>query len=241
MGSSQEIFDIHTHVLPGIDDGADSWNESLNMMKTAWDSGVRKMIATPHFLPWEKQIIPEEIRHMCREAKDRFSERYGLQMMVYPGEELYYYSELLEDLENGKAMTMNETDCILVEFGVMVQFRDLMHAMQNLQRGGYRIILAHYERYKALRDEEHIKELLERGIMLQSNLEAIDGSFFDSNVKRIKRDYKRGYISFAASDMHNTVSRPPIRNSSLKRLSKCLDHSELREVLYENAHSVFER
>ena len=68
-----EIIDIHTHVLPGIDDGAENWDMSMEMLKIAWDSGVRRVIATPHFLPWKSQISPEKIRHMCREAQERFS------------------------------------------------------------------------------------------------------------------------------------------------------------------------
>lgn len=233
-----EIFDIHAHILPGIDDGAVNWDMSMEMLKTAWDSGVRKVIATPHFLPWERQIPPNEIRHMCREAQERFSERFDLNMKIYPGEELYYHSELLDDLESGKAMTMNGTDCALVEFGVMVLYGDLLRAVQKMQRAGYTFILAHYERYKALREEEHIEELLDRGVLLQSNLEALEGGLFDPEVRRIKRDYRKGRISFTASDMHDLSSRPPIQDKGVKRLSKFLDQSEIQRVLYGNANAV---
>ena len=241
MSGRMEIFDIHAHILPGIDDGAVNWDMSMEMLKTAWDSGVRKVIATPHFLPWERQIPPNEIRHMCREAQERFSERFDLNMKIYPGEELYYHSELLDDLESGKAMTMNGTDCALVEFGVMVLYGDLLRAVQKMQRAGYTFILAHYERYKALRDEGHIEELLDRGVLLQSNLEALEGGIFDPEVRRIKRHYKKDYISFAASDMHDISSRPPIQSSSVKKLTKSLGQAEAKRVLNDNAHAFFAR
>ena len=236
-----EIIDIHTHVLPGIDDGAENWDMSMEMLKIEWDSGVRRVIATPHFLPWKSQISPNKIRRLCREAQEKFSEQYGFKMRIYPGEELYYHSELLDDLRNGKAMTMNGTNFVLVEFGVMVQFGDLMYAVQKLQRAGYTFILAHYERYKALRDEGHIEELLDRGVLLQSNLEALEGGIFDPEVRRIKKHYKKGYISFAASDMHDISSRPPIQSSSVNRLTKSLGQAEAKRVLNDNAHAFFAR
>ena len=239
MSGRMEIFDIHTHVLPGIDDGAENWDMSMEMLKAAWDSGVRKVIATPHFLPWDRQISPNRIRRMCREAGERFSERYGQKIRIYPGEELYYHSELLDDLKSGRAMTMNGTDCVLVEFGVMVQYGNLLHAVQKMQRAGYTFILAHYERYKALRDEAHIEELLDLGVMLQSNLEALEGGIFDPEVRRIRRDYRKGRISFAASEMHDLKARPPVQSGGVKRLSKLLDRTEARRVLYENASVIF--
>ena len=241
MNGRQEIFDIHTHVLPGIDDGAANWDVSMEMLGTAWDSGVRRIIATPHYLPWKRQISPNRIRRMCREAQERFAERYGAKMRIYPGEELYYHSELLDDLDSGKAMTMNGTDYVLVEFGVLVQYSDLLHAVQKLQRGGYKPILAHYERYKALREDERIEELLDLGVLLQSNLEALEGGFLDSEVRRIKNHYRKGYVSFTASDMHDTASRPPMQDKGIARLTKCLDRTEVQSVLYSNARAAFIR
>lgn len=65
------IIDIHTHVLPGIDDGARDWDMALEMLKRSRDNGVRAVIATPHFVPWEGQIPPARIRQMCREAEEQ--------------------------------------------------------------------------------------------------------------------------------------------------------------------------
>lgn len=235
MGSPLEIIDIHTHVLPGIDDGARTWDMSMQMLSMAWESGVRRIIATPHYIPWEGQVHPDRIRDMCLEARQRFSEQFGLHMEIYPGEELYYYSDLLSDLQSGKAMTMNGTNCVLVEFGVMVQYRDLLQAVQKLQRDGYKVILAHYERYSAIRQKGRIEELRERDVMLQSNLDAADGGFFGAEARRIRKDYKRGNICFSASDMHNVTTRPPIRGGEIKRLYGFLKDEEIRQVLYENA------
>lgn len=238
MGSSLEIIDIHTHVLPGIDDGAQTWDMSMQMLRMSWDSGVRRVIATPHYLPWERLVHPDRIREMCIEAGQRFSEKFGLQMTVCPGEELYYYSDLLSDLQTGKAMTMNDTSCVLVEFGVMVQFKDLLHAVQRLQRAGYRVILAHYERYDALRQKGRIEELLECDVLLQSNLDAADGGYFDSEARRIRKDYKKGNICFSASDMHNVTTRLPIGSRGIKRLAGFLKEEEIRQVLFENAARI---
>ncbi len=240
MNRTAEIFDIHTHVLPGIDDGSQSWEMSIQMMRMAWDSGVRKIMATPHFVPWERQTLPVEIRRMCQEASQRFRVETGLDMSVLPGEELYYYSDLAADLEAGRAMTMNDTEYILVEFGVMVLFADLIKAVRNLHRNGYRVILAHYERYEALKKEGRLDQLLEEEVLLQSNLSAVKGGLLDQGARRIRRDYKRGIISFAASDMHNTSDRPPIDRQGIRRLTDILGEAETEKILYGNAAMIFE-
>ena len=234
-----QIVDIHTHVLPGIDDGARDWDMSMGMLKRSWDNGVRTVIATPHFVPWEGQIPPERIRQMCREAEARFSEAYGLEMAVYPGEELYYYSDLVTDLREGRAMTMHGTGTVLVEFGLRVPFGELQQAVLKLKRSGYRVILAHYERYSALAAEDHVEELLDMGVRLQSNLQALQGGLLDPVSRRIKKDYKRGRISFTASDMHNLTSRPPMEERELKWLRSSLDQNEIMDLFYGNAAAEF--
>ncbi len=238
MVTGQEIIDIHSHVLPGIDDGAKSWDMSMQMLKSAWDSGVRHVVATPHFLPWEPQVPPEEIRKMCREAAQRFSDLYGLEMILCPGEELYYHSGLLDDLQAGRALTLNDTDCILVEFGTMMPGQEIMKAVQHLKRSGFQVILAHYERYKALAQKDLAGELVDLGVMLQSNVEAIAGGCFDQEARRVRKDYKRGLISFSGSDMHNLTSRPPISRKDLRNLAACLDEGQMRKVLYDHAAAL---
>ena len=233
------IIDIHTHVLPGIDDGARDWDMALEMLKRSRDNGVRAVIATPHFVPWEGQIPPARIRQMCREAEERFQEAYGLRMRVCPGEELYYYSDLVTDLREGRAMTMNDTGTVLVEFGLRIPYREMQQAVRQLQRNGYQVILAHYERYAALAAEDPMEELLDMDVRLQSNLQALGGGLFDPLRRRIRKDYKNGRISFTASDMHNLTSRPPMEERGMKWLFGSLDQKEVRELLCGNAAAAF--
>lgn len=238
--NSLQIFDIHTHILPGIDDGSKGWDMSMYMMKQAWNNGVRKMIATPHYLPWKKTIIPEQIREMCKEAQERFSTEYGQQMQVFPGEELYYYSDLVNDLNKGSAMTLNGTKYVLVEFDVRVPFEDLLKAVRTIQRNSYQLILAHYERYRSLKTDEQIERLLENDVLLQSNFQAIEGAWIDPEIRRIRANYKKGYISFASSDMHNTTSRPPVNRKTAQWLTSHLAEQDACGILYENAAQKLE-
>ena len=93
------IIDVHTHILPGIDDGAKNWDVCLDMINQSWGFGVRKIIATPHYLPWKKRISCEKIRSLCQEAEERFQQEWGRTMKIYPGSELYYHTDLLDKLE----------------------------------------------------------------------------------------------------------------------------------------------
>ena len=63
--NQEGIWDIHSHCLPGIDDGAKDWDTAMQMLRASWDSGVRTVIATPHYLPWRTPLPPDHIRELC--------------------------------------------------------------------------------------------------------------------------------------------------------------------------------
>ena len=138
----KHLWDIHTHVLPGIDDGAKNWDMALAMLKSSRDAGVSHVIATPHFLPWKENVSPQKIRELCEEAMQRCREA-GIEMQVYPGNELYYYADILKDLAEGRASTLAGSRYALVEFAEDIRFSELLHAAMQFKRSPYRLIAAH--------------------------------------------------------------------------------------------------
>ena len=238
--NSFPLWDIHSHFLPGIDDGSPDWATTLKMMNLAWKTGIRPLVATPHHLPWVDPIPRAKIYELCIEAHERFYERTGNSMEILPGQELYYHSGLLDDLDERRALTLNGGDTILVEFSTRVPYEDLLHATRELSRGGYQVILAHLERYHCLReDDDMVEELMDDGVLLQSNIyEMLRPGWFDETKRWLKKLYNKKAISFIASDMHNTSSRHPMTPEEVDWFRKKMDQDYFEDLLGRNAEEL---
>ncbi len=233
------LWDIHSHVLPGIDDGSKNWDITLQMMMESWKSGVRTIVATPHHLPWKDPIPGAQIKALCEEARARFQDKYEHFMRVLPGQELYYHSGLTDDLATGKCLTLNDTDVVLVEFSTKVTYEDLLRDLRELEQAGYTVILAHLERYACLRESmEYVEELLDEGVLLQSNVQEAGSSLFDKDQRWLRRLYKDRLIQFVASDMHNLTVRHPITIEDVDWFRKSVDRRYFNELFQKNAEEL---
>lgn len=233
------IWDIHSHCLPGIDDGSRSWEMTLQMLQASWDSGVRTVVATPHYLPWRHHPLPADtVRELCAEACRRCREELGIGMRVLPGEELYYHSGIVEDLREGKALTLAGTRTVLVEFSERVPWSELHAGLIQLKRSGYRPILAHAERYGCLRKGGHFEEIVGDGILIQSNIQEVEGGLFDDMARWVRKQYRDRKIHFTASDMHDLERRPPMTRQQLSWFEKKVDPQYRAKLFGGNFRSL---
>ena len=202
------ITDMHCHILPGVDDGPATMGESLATLKEAQRQGIGAMIVTLHFHPGRYAVTAEQALASLERVK-RHAAAEGLKIKLYPGQECYYYSGLLEQLEAGNVLTMNGTAYVLVEFEPETQYSTITHAIRELRGSGYKPIIAHYERYQCLyQRRERLEELRKAGTMLQLNFGRLigKGSFFRPNEWR--KLLKDGYVDFLGSDTHGMKFRP---------------------------------
>ena len=201
-------FDIHTHILPAVDDGARNTDSTMRMLQIAAVSGTTHIVATPHFVCEITGNQLEEIRNKydcVREEWKSLSEKNEM----YLGNELMYGEGLLEALDKGKALTMNGTRYILVEFPLYSSFSYIRTAVQTLSYAGYWPILAHIERYECLRKMEYIKELIRLGAYMQINADSILGSNGYIVKYRTLKLVKSSMVHFVASDAHGSRNRCP--------------------------------
>lgn len=202
------IVDMHCHILPGVDDGPATMKESLAALKEAQRQEIGAMIVTPHFHPG-RYAVTAEMALATLERVKRQAAAEGLNMRLYPGQECYYYSGLLEQLEAGNVLTMNGTPYVLVEFETETQYSTITHAIRELRDSGYDPIIAHYERYRCLyQRRERLEELRKQGAMLQLNFGRLvdKGSLLQPNIWR--KLLKDGYVDFLGSDTHGMKFRP---------------------------------
>lgn len=164
------ICDMHSHLLPGIDDGAQDMEETMQAMQEAYRQGIRAVIATPHYYPERYETEAQTILDLCRQVKSRCRQE-GLDIRIYPGQECFYYSELADKLDRGEILTLAGSRYVLTEFLPDCPYVQLYQGLTQLQQRGYYPVLAHFERYECLDREDHLQELKNRGILLQMNFD----------------------------------------------------------------------
>ena len=155
--------DIHHHILNGLDDGAQNYEEMRSMLHNAHEQGIARIVATPHVTPGVERFEWERYEHALREARACCAEEH-LPIQIYGGAEILYTPQTCRFLEDGRVPTMAHTDYVLVEFSPDVRYEKLRAALEALRHSDYLPIVAHAERYLCLvrhpsRPEELRREL----------------------------------------------------------------------------------
>ena len=117
-----DILDVHSHILPKLDDGASTGKMSVEMLRAAVQQGVKRVIATPHYSAFFPNTDPDRIRGLCR-GLNRKASKEGIDCRVRPGQEIMYSEGVLDLLGQGKLLTMAESRYILIEFDPSAHFR----------------------------------------------------------------------------------------------------------------------
>ena len=195
--------DLHSHLLPGIDDGVQSMEESLEVIKGFINLGFKKLVTTPHimhdFYKNDAVIIMgklEEVRHALVEA--------SLEIEIEAAAE-YYLDEYFLALINSdtKPLTFGD-NYVLFELSFMTKPLTIKEAVFSMQTKGYKPVLAHAERYLYYHDDiKDLQELSANGVLLQLNLLSLSGYYSKSVKKMANKLLKQKMISFIGSDCHN--------------------------------------
>lgn len=233
------MIDIHSHILPGLDDGAGDWEQSCEMLKIAHEQGIKKIIATPHFMPGRRNASPETIRNKAKRLQ-AYIEEQGYDMQVYTGNEIYYNGDVTEKLECGSVLTLADSSFILLEFSPMDDYRYIYNSLAELVSEGYRPILAHAERYEAIsRDiKSRVEDLKKMGVLIQINASSVEGKHGRQEKKTIKELLKNQLVDFIGTDAHGTLSRAPYIEKCVKQLSKKCTSEYKEAILYRNAEKI---
>lgn len=211
------MIDMHTHILPNVDDGSDSFELSMKMLKEEISQGVKEIYLTPHVCYGNKQFYEkEELRKIFNEFKEKCAH---LPIKLHLGEEIFFRSGSFEAFKEDKFLPLGDTDYYLVEFSMAVDFEDIESSIYNLICIGKKVIIAHPERYSYMNKELMFK-LRESGALFQINTSSILGEFGRGCKRRAKMFIKNGFADFVSSDCHNMSKRPPNLKSTLDYIEK---------------------
>ena len=206
------MIDIHCHILPGLDDGAFSLDDSLLMARFAYESGTRGIVCTPHSGPYPSDELIETFHLLKRAVK-----QYNIPIQLFLGQEAYLtenYAMQIRDIEKGYPLTINKTPYVLVEFIPTAHSRVLRDAVDSLCASGFIPIIAHPERYNAVMEDVSLAERLKAGgALLQINKGSLKGAFGPSAKRASSYLLYNRAADFVASDAHSPYERTPkLRN-----------------------------
>ena len=202
------MIDIHSHILPGIDDGSKSISMTLDMLKNAAKNGTSKIIATPHFCRGYGEATDDEVKNLTEKINKLVNDE-GIDIKIYYGQEVYYSQRIISDYKEGIIGTLADSRYLLFELPLHSKFeREVLEDIYELQILGLQPILAHPERYKFLKEKPLlINEFINEGILFQMNSGSIEGSFGKETKKTASLFLEKGIYNFIGSDAHGVGRR----------------------------------
>ena len=197
------MIDIHTHIIPNVDDGSPNLETSINMIKHELDIGVDTIICTPHHIYHRYEKTVEEIKKQFELLKSEV-EKLNLPVKLYLGQEICYThrEDIIKMLKEGKLLTLNNTNRILLEFSFTREPEDVLDVIYNFSVNGYEVIIAHVERYEWMTLDK-VKDLKKEGALIQINSNSYLGLTTWKEKRFTKKLLKLGLVDYVASDTHS--------------------------------------
>ena len=222
------VTDFHSHLIPGIDDGARTIEDSLTMIRQFKELGFKKLITTPHIQDEYYKNTPEIILSGLETVKAAMDEA-GIEIEIEAAAEYLLDDGFEKKLKSGELMTFGQKH-ILVELSYFSPHPNLLTFIFELQLEGYQVILAHPERYSYwFNSLQKFDELKNRGVLFQLNTVSLSGHYGNEVKKIAEKLIDQGVYDFIGSDMHNQhYMNSFIRARFEKSLKKLMDSGKLK-------------
>jgi protein-tyrosine phosphatase len=231
-----EMIDIHSHIMPGIDDGARDLEEAVRMAEVAAADGIEQMISTPHmFNGLSHNPHPDEIA----ERVDQLQAAVGDLLKILPGNEVHISHEIAEQAKSNRVMKLNRRNYMLVEFPqltVPIGAEDLFY---KLQLQSICPILVHPERNAQIQSRPSIvSAFVERGVLVQVTAMSLTGEFGPAAKRCADLLVRHNCAHFIATDCHRPDRRPPILSRGRDAAAQLIGEQRARRLVYDNPLAV---
>lgn len=236
------MIDIHSHILPGLDDGADSIETALEMAQTAVDDGITKMIATPHLF---RAGYPKGGIKGVKKARKKFIyalKENSIPLEILPGAEVHVSHNLIDEIKtNRDSLVLNKSRYMFLEFPSEHIFSGVKDLIFKLKTSGIVPIIAHPERNSVLRNNlDFLYDLLNMGALTQVNQGSFSGVYGNRAQNAVFRFLELGYVHFLATDCHNTWVIQPKLSGAVRKAGKVIGEKNARALVEDNPLSVVE-
>lgn len=228
------MIDLHSHILPQLDDGAQNLRESLEMARIAVESGITEMVATPHCA----DDRAAEVRSAWLLLREALQET-GIPLKLYLGMEIYGTRNTVRLLKEEKLFTVNGSRYPLVEFDFLSSGEEETEILKELVDAGYRPVIAHPERYVYLQQEPEYANVWTRmGCLFQINRGSLLGRFGDDAQDMALALVDRGFATVVASDAHSARRRTPWMADIRQLLRREFSKEAANYLLLYNANRI---
>lgn len=224
--------DIHSHLLPGIDDGVQSISEALKTIKKFKELGYTKLVTTPHILHDFYNNTPEIIAEKLSILKSAIDEE-GIDMEVEAAAEYYMDEHFLSLIENENELLTFGDKYLLFETGFMNEPINLNEIIFKLKSKGYNPVMAHPERYGYITQKFNmVEDLINRGVLMQLNINSLSGYYSKEIKKTAEKLIDNEFVHFLGSDCHNMKQLEVLETTIDKKYyNKALELSLLNHSL----------
>ena len=234
-----EYWDIHNHILPGVDDGSSCMRETMTLLQNEYEQGIRHLIVTPHYRRGMFEISFKDIQDVyektCSYCKEKFPS-----MHLYLGRECFVSSvKTAEKFVTDSRYHMAGRPVVLLEFGYETDFSEILQTVLLAQTAQVVPVLAHIERYAALQDVKAVLRIKEAGARIQINCESILGKTGFRTRHFCAKLLKAGLVDLIASDAHNTDKRQVHMRESMELVEKKYGSEEVERIFSYNPGLLF--
>ena len=228
------MIDFHTHILPNIDDGSRSIEETFNLIKEAKNVGFEGIISTSHYMENYYETDKPE-REVWINAIYENLQAKNIDIRLYLGNEIYISENLIELLEKGKASTINDTSYVLFEMPLNEEPMNLYDIVYQMIQYKLVPILAHPERYSYIQKEpDLVYDLVQKGVLMQANYGSIIGQYGEKAQFIVKKLLENNLIHFLGSDVHRQNTIYPKIPECLSEINSIIGEEKLQELTTEN-------
>lgn len=219
--------DIHSHLLPGIDDGVQTIEESIDVIRFLSQLGFKQLVTTPHIMSDYYKNTPSIIRAKLEEVKNAIKEA-ELEVEIEAAAEYYLDENFYEKIVQGKELLTFGANYILFETSFTVEPLLLKEVIFKLNSNGYKPVFAHPERYLYLHENNQLlDELIDQELIFQLNLLSLDGYYSKPVQKMALHLLKRNAIQFVGSDCHNLKQAEALKAALSNKNMQHLESTEL--------------
>lgn len=227
------MIDFHAHILPGLDDGIQTMEDAVKVLKEAKKAGFEKIICTTHYSNYYTEN-EETRKNKLRELQEKDSE---IELII--GNEIYARTDIDKFLKNGEASSLNDSKYVLYEMPLHKEYQNYQNLAINLISAGYKPVLAHPERYVIIQENpKKIEELLDLGVYLQSNYMSIEGLYGNKCKSTVELLLKHNMISFLGTDVHSTKTFYPHIKKASKKIIKIIGEDNFNKMVNINPENV---
>jgi protein-tyrosine phosphatase len=236
------MIDIHSHILPGLDDGASTMETALAMARIAAEDGIKAMIATPHIF---RDRIQETNLDLIRPAVDKFKaalQKQNIPLDIFAGAEVHISHNLFQIIgRHRQELVLNKGMYVLVEFPSTHVFAGVKDLFFDLMTESLIPIIAHPERNRVFRHNAHLLfELIEMGALVQINQGSLFGLYGESAKDAVRNFIEMRFVHFAATDCHNPTASAPQLSQAVQELITLAGEEASRALVEDNPRAVIE-